>query len=146
MPKFDRERLIVADSNKLQKVVLGIELYPEFVPNCSGARIVELGEGFLVADLVVRFKIFSEQYRSKIYFGTTEEGNLYVNVEAISGPFKYLHNNWLFIDNKNGSTLVKFSIDFEFESFLFGKMMDSLFEKYAEKMINAFENRALSSL
>lgn len=142
MPKLTQLRTIAYPARKIYELVMDIEKYPEFLPWCKQARIVEvISDQNLHADLLVNFKNFFEKYRSNVTHGKSGLNSYFVDVVAIEGPFKKLINQWQFRDLENGQCEIKFFIDFEFNSLLLGKLISPIFERAAEKMIVAFENR-----
>lgn len=143
MPSLSQKRISPFKAAQMQALVMDIEKYPEFLPWCKKAKIVKrLSEKNLHADLLINFKNFLEKYRSNVVFGKSAEDVYFVDVVAIEGPFKKLTNNWKFRDLENGGCEIEFFIDFEFNSFLLGKMLGAIFEKASEKMMSAFEERS----
>lgn len=128
--------------SQLYELVTDIEKYPEFLPWCSAARIIEETDSSIVADLIISFKAFTEHYRSQVELNPPKAGKAAVSVSLISGPFKYLNNNWKFKTLKNGGTLIEFYIDFEFKSALLQKLIGLLFNRACQKMVDSFEARA----
>ncbi len=55
-------------TEQLFDLVIDIERYPEFLPWCRAARILERGENRLLAELVVCFKHITESYVSEVTF------------------------------------------------------------------------------
>lgn len=57
-------------------LVAGVDRYPEFLPWCNGARIRrrdKQGENeVLVADLIVSYKVFREQFTSRVTLNPAE--------------------------------------------------------------------------
>lgn len=128
---------------QLYQLVCDIEQYPEFLPWCSAARIIEESDDLIIADLIISYKAFSEHYRSKVELSPQKKGKAEIHVSMISGPFKYLHNHWKFKTSKsNNGTEIDFSIDFAFKSSLLETLIGIMFNKAAQKMVSAFENRA----
>jgi coenzyme Q-binding protein COQ10 len=122
---------------------MDIEKYPQFLPWCKQTKIVKIiSNKNLQADVLVNFKNFFEKYRSDVKHGQNPDGSYFIDVVAIEGPFKSLVNKWKFRDAGNNKCEVEFFIDFEFNSFFLSKMLGVIFEKAAEKMMNAFEERA----
>jgi coenzyme Q-binding protein COQ10 len=119
-----------------------IEEYPEFLPWCSAARIIEESEHTIVADLIISFNAFTEHYRSQVDLMPPQKGSAEVNVNLISGPFKYLKNNWKLKTMKNHGTEILFFIEFEFKSALLQKIIGVVFSKACQKMVDSFESRA----
>lgn len=146
MATFTKERMLNYAARDIFALVMNIESYPQFLPWCRGAKIVEkIGEDCLYADLLINFKGFSEKYRSEVKF--YQDGDDFViESRAISGPFKYLDSKWLIRDVEKGSCFVVFEVDFAFNSMILNKMIGVVFEKASLKMMDAFEGRARAVL
>ncbi len=129
---------------ELYSLILDIEKYPEFLPWCVAARIVSRDSAELQADLVIRFKAFSEKFTSRVTPkpAETAKDSAEVQVELVHGPFTHLSNHWKLVPLAKGGTDIHFSIDFRFKSPLFEKLIGALFEKAVKKMVGAFETRA----
>jgi len=142
MPSFSKTKILPHSAEKIYKLVMDIEKYPEFLPWCKNAKITKvISDENLQADLLIHFKGFFEKYSSNVIHSKSDD-TYEVNVRAISGPFKNLENLWKIskIDEKNCE--VDFFIEFEFNSIFLGKMIGMIFEKATEKMMDAFEERA----
>jgi len=143
MPALKQIKTLPYSAQKIYELVMDIEKYPEFLPWCKQAKIIqEISEQNLHADLLINFKSFFEKYRSNVSHGKSGLNAYFVDVVAIEGPFKKLVNQWQFRDLENGECEVKFFIEFEFNSILLTKMLSPIFKKAAEKMMAAFEERA----
>jgi len=147
MPALTQLKRLPYPAKKMQELVMDIEKYPEFLPWCKQARIVEIiSPENLRADLLISFKNFFEKYRSDVKHGQTRPGEYFIDVVAVEGPFKTLVNQWRFRELSKGECEVSFYIEFEFNSVFLTKMVGTIFEKAAEKMMAAFEERALNFL
>ena len=122
-------------------MVLDIEKYPEFLPWCKAARILEKHEEHILGELVVSFNGLTESYVSKV----TPRPDLpmpEISVDLVRGPFKTLTNHWRFEAREAGGTRIHFFIDFQFKSRILNALIGSLFTRAQEKMIQAFSARA----
>ncbi len=143
MPSLTQIKTLPHSAKYIYELVMDIEKYPEFLPWCKQARIIEtISDKNLRADLLVNFKSFFEKYTSDVQHGKSDDGSYCINVAAIDGPFKNLVNQWKFREIKNNECEVEFFIEFEFNSIFLTKMIGTIFEKAAEKMMDAFEKRA----
>lgn len=140
MHSFRETRVMPYDARFIYDIVMDIEKYPQFLPWCSSATILLKKKEYLTAKLAVEFKNFSKSYVSKVFSHQTPEG-YNIEVQAISGPFRYLKNIWQ-IKSLNNASEVKFSIDFEFKSSIIDMLIGVVFSTATEKMIVAFEARA----
>ncbi len=140
MHTFRTEKKLPYSAKELFLVVLDIEAYPQFLPWCRQVNILFKDDRQMVAELIIGFSGFLERYKSRITFASSY--NYYsIKVEAVSGPFAFLKNNWQFWQEENNSK-VEFDINFKFRSWIFDKMIGLFFARAANKMIEAFEHRA----
>ncbi len=124
-------------------LVLDIERYPEFLPWCRAARILEREESRLTAELVVSFKHVTESYASEVLFTRPEEptDKGLIDVRLLQGPFKHLSNNWVFTPLSTGSEIA-LDLAFQFRSRLLDSLIGPFFGKASQKMAMAFKQRA----
>lgn len=118
-------------------LVADVERYPEFLPWCRAARILERQADYFIAELVICFKHITEQYTSKVTLFPHER----IEVTMLKGPFHHLTNRWEFFA-EDGGTRIEFSLDFAFKSKLLDKLIGGLFTRASEKMSEAFMARA----
>ena len=138
MTTHAEQRLIHHTPEQLFDLVADVRRYPEFLPWCLAARIKERSQTMLVADLIIGFQIFKEQFTSHV---SMDRDNLIIEVEYAEGPFKYLKNQWKFIKHPDGC-VIDFYVDFEFRSRLLQTVIESLFTEAVKRMVRAFEARA----
>lgn len=119
-------------------LVADIEKYPEFLPWCLAARILSKSDTEIVADLCVGYKLFRETFRSRIHLTPYT----HIDVEYVTGPFRYLNNHWSFKEGPDSGTNIDFFIDFEFRNILFQGAAQRVFETVFNQMLYAFEKRA----
>ena len=138
MPTHKEIRVLPYTPAQLYKLVADVELYPEFLPWCRGARIRSREEDVIVADLIIGFKAIRERFTSHV---TLSEEVPRIDVRYLDGPFKYLENRWIFRDHEKGCE-IDFFVDFEFRSKLLQKVIQALFHEAVRRMVSAFEKRA----
>ncbi|PKQ02079.1 MAG: ubiquinone-binding protein [Alphaproteobacteria bacterium HGW-Alphaproteobacteria-12] len=109
MPAHEHVRDVVYAAQDMFKLVADIERYPEFLPWCAGARIrrrdIVDGKDVLLADLIVAYKVFREQFTSRV---TLDREALEIDVGYVQGPFSYLHNTWRFEPLPGGGSRIHF--------------------------------------
>ena len=124
-------------------LVSGVEHYPEFLPWCAACRIrkreTEGESEVLTADMIVAYKMFREQFTSRVSLNKAER---LIDVNYVQGPFKYLTNKWQFESLPDGGCRIHFYIDFEFRSIMLQKMMNGVFAKAFSRMMQAFIDEA----
>jgi coenzyme Q-binding protein COQ10 len=66
MIRHAEQRLLGYSPRQLYDLVADVERYPEFLPWCIGARIRERRPDFLLADLIIGFKMIRERFTSRV--------------------------------------------------------------------------------
>ena len=138
MTVHSEKRVLPYSPEQLYALVADVKSYPEFLPWCMAARIRHQDDYALEADLIIGFQMFRERFTSYI---TLDPDNLEIKVEYAEGPFKYLTNEWRFLEHDEGCE-IDFYVDFEFNSRLLQSVIETLFTEAVRRMVGAFENRA----
>ena len=145
MPVHTENRVLPFSARQMFDIVLDVGNYPEFLPWCVATRVKSKDggeQGKMVADMAVGFKMLQERYTSRITFTAPgEQGEGHIHVTDVGGPFKHLETDWRFRPNAEGCE-VDFNIDFEFSSKMLERVMGSIFNEAAHKMMQAFVTRA----
>lgn len=124
---------------QLFDLVADVARYPEFLPWCKAARIISRGEDAFLAELVIFFKGFREQYTSRVSVNSAEYR---ITAEMVEGPFHHLVNHWYLEPLPGGGTAVHLDLDFRFKSRILEGLIGGMFQRASEKMVSAFRARA----
>jgi len=143
MPTASIKKKIPCSKEKLIKMVLDIEKYPDFVPWCLNGKIyssVDNGNVIeIIADLTIGKSFFNETYKSFVTYNKKLDTIL---VKNIDGPLKHLENKWFF-KKKGENSEINFSIDFELKSKILNLFITKSFDSGLKKITEAFEKRAI---
>lgn len=126
----------------LYETVVQVERYPDFLPWCHRASVVQKTPRMIIADITIGVSCARESYRSKVHLFPYDE----VNVEYISGPFKYLKNFWKFTSLTKSTTQVEFFIDLELQSVALQKMLDIFFPLAVSRLSSSFIRQARTNM
>lgn len=138
MPRHLERRLLPYAPEILYAIVADVGRYPEFLPWVLSVEVMDKTDQGFLADLTVGYKIFQDTYRSEVILKPNER----IDIRYIKGPFRHLHNYWIFSPTSPDSVTVEFFIDFDFQSTLFQGMIQTVFTEAVTKMVAAFEERA----
>ncbi len=128
---------------QLYELVADVDRYPEFLPWCRAARVLEREGNTMLAELMISFNHLSERYTSRVILHPPGENGLAsIDVTMTKGPFEHLINRWRFMPLPSGGTQIDFYLDFKFRSRILEKLIGSVFTKASEKMVSAFKQRA----
>jgi coenzyme Q-binding protein COQ10 len=139
MKVHSENRILPYSPQQMFDLVADVGRYPEFLPWCVGARIRESGPDWLLADLMIGFKMVREKFTSRV---TLDRNKRAIDVVYIEGPFRHLKNRWTFSPAPLGQCQVDFHLEFEFNSAVLQKLIGVLFHEAVRRMVAAFEARA----
>ncbi len=145
MARHHVERILPYTPQQLFALVGDVRQYPDFVPWIRSMRVwneANPAEGVseLDAEAGVGFSFLKETFSTRVRRDASGAAPV-IHVTLLSGPFRRLHNRWVFIPHPVGSRL-KFDIDFEFKSKLLDAMLHANFDRAVTKLIHCFEARA----
>ena len=138
MPTHAEKRNISHSSQHMFDLVSDVEKYPKFLPWCIGVRLKKRTSEQITAEMMIGYKMFREKFSCRVELKSHNR----IDVVYEDGPFKYLNNHWIFIDEEDGTCTVDFFVDFEFNSPLLQKLIGVVFNEAVKIMVHAFEKRA----
>ena len=143
MPTFETKRRVPFSAQQMYAVVADVEHYPEFLPMCTGLRVMsrqDTPEGtVLVATMSVGYKAIRENFTTRVVLSPSVPR---VDVSYLNGPFSHLTNRWLFVDLEPGQSEIDFYITYQFRSAMLGALVGAVFDQAFRKFTEAFESRA----
>jgi len=136
-------RILPYTPEQLFQLVGDVDRYPQFVPWVTrlrswNRRSDEERVTLLDAEADVGFAIVRERFATRVRLDAPA---LTIDVDLISGPFRYLKNRWRFAPHPKGCELT-FEIDFEFKSRLLQTLLAANFHYAVERLVGCFEARA----
>jgi len=138
MPFFSAEHQSEASAEFLFDLVADIESYPEFLPACRKAEILEKGEGYVVARLTLIYGLIRESFVSYVRLDK-QAGEIHASLRE--GGFKNMVCHWQFEPLSQGS-YVRCDLEFEFRSGLMAQLASPLLNRIATRLVDSFIQRA----
>jgi ribosome-associated toxin RatA of RatAB toxin-antitoxin module len=138
MERVRKSVLVPFAAGKMFELVDRIELYPEFLPWCGGARIVAERDGGKTARIDI-------DYRGVRAHFTTDNVNRdaeSIVVTLIDGPFRHLHGEWRFRALAPDACKVELELAYEFATHVLERVVGGVFGHIANTFIDAFVRRA----
>lgn len=130
-------------AGQMYALVADVERYPEFLPWCAALRVVSRrsdgGVELMTAEMTVAYKVFREQFRSLVRLDPDARR---IEVDYVDGLFRNLQNRWAFENGRDGGSIVRFDIAFEFRNILLQTAARAVFDKAFARMSDAFVARA----
>lgn len=138
MPQVRRSALVSFSAEQMYALVNDVSRYPEFLPGCSGSRILEQSEGLMKASVDVSKAGISKTFTTLNRL--TQDA--VILMELVDGPFKSLKGGWYFTSLDESACKVELKLDFEFSSKLIEVAFGKIFNELTSNMVNAFTQRA----
>src|SRR4051812_14347220 len=123
MPTVRRSALLPYSTTQIFDLVNDVERYPEFLPWCSEAKIVEGEERQIIAELTIRKGGLGERFTTRNVLDRPRS----IVLELVQGPFKSLTGAWRFTELSDLGSKVELELDFEMTASLIHKTLGVLF-------------------
>lgn len=135
-----RSALVARPPAVLYRLVEDVERYPEFVPGCSAAQVLERADNQVVARLAVQRGLLRTEFTTR---NVLDPGRS-VHMHLVEGPFRVLEGHWSFTPVASNGCRIEFALRFEFSNYLKSALFEPLFEETAGSLVRAFAARAQS--
>ena len=141
MPELRREALLPYPQAAVFDLVNNIERYPEFLPGCVGAEVLEASGTLVRASVHARARGFEETFTTR----NTVSAPSRIDLQLEDGPFARLSGSWHFKALGDAGCKVALHLDYELAGVL-GTTLKPLMSKAADRVLEAFVQRAAEQL
>ncbi len=138
MPKVTRSALVSFSADQMFNLVNDVARYPEFLPGCSGSRVIESSDTSMVASVDVSKAGISKTFTTS---NRLTQGAM-IMMELVDGPFKKLQGGWHFTPLDDQACKVELKLEFEFSSRMIEMAFGKIFNELTGNMVSAFTQRA----
>ena len=138
MSTIVRSALVGYSALQMYALVEDIEAYPQFLPWCQSAHVLERNETTTIAALSVGLKGLKQSF-------TTENLNSAgqsIDLRLLRGPFRTFRAGWKFQSLGEKAAKIEFSMSYELSGRLIARALEPLFDHIADTMVDAFTRRA----
>ncbi len=138
MKQVTRSALVSFSADQMYNLVNDVASYPDFLPGCSGSRILESSTGAMVASVDVSKAGISKTFTTSNELSPGES----IMMNLVDGPFKMLKGGWFFTALDEQACKVELKLEFEFSSKMIEMAFGKVFNELTSNMVNAFTLRA----
>ena len=138
MPMIHKTAIVPYTPAQMYDLVNDIASYPEFVPWCAESHVLTCTEEAITATLVFARGSMKKAFTTKNQL----QKDTRIEMGLLDGPFKHLRGVWCFEALAEGHCRVTLDLDFEFSTRLLGVMFGPLFHQVANRLVDAFHQRA----
>lgn len=119
-------------------LVEDVEAYPQFMPWCGGARLLERGDTTALVRLDIDYRGIRQHFTTRNHY---EPGTL-IRIALADGPFRRLDGTWRFTGLAADASKVELEMHYEFAGALLERLVGPVFNHIAGTFIDAFATRA----
>ncbi|WP_413721195.1 SRPBCC family protein [Sodalis sp. RH23] len=138
MPHISRSALVPYSAEQMFALVNDIRAYPEFIPGCTGSRVLAKEGNELTAEMDVSKAGISKTFRTRNVITDNES----IVMRLVEGPFRSFAGDWRFTTLSPEACKVEFEMSFEFKNRLIELAFGPIFKEMANNMVQAFTQRA----
>ena len=137
MKRISRSAIVGHSAAQVYALVEDIESYPRFLPWCAEARILEKN-GFVKARITAAVRGLRQSFTTSNENRPAEA----IDMRLAEGPFRSFAAAWRFAALGEHACRIDFSMQYEFSSRALALVLDPLFDRIADTMVDAFARRA----
>lgn len=138
MPTIQRSALVAKSARSMFDLVNDVEAYPEFLPGCADARILEKSQDGMKASLLVAKAGIKQWFTTHNHLVEGER----IDMQLVDGPFKRLSGGWRFFSLSESACKIELNLEFEFSNKLAEMAFGKVFQSLTSNMVAAFTERA----
>lgn len=141
MKNIHKTVLIWYSPEEMFRLVTDVDRYPEFLPWCDQAKVLEHTDDGMVAQVGLRLSGLRQSFTTR----NTHVPGREVHMQLMDGPFSDLTGAWTFHPVGDGSQRackVEFELHYSFSSNTLSALVGPVFDKIASTLVDAFIERA----
>lgn len=141
MKTVSKSVLIWYSPEEMFSLVVGIEQYPQFLPWCDRACVLEQDSTSMLAEVGIAFSGIHQSFVTR----NTHEAGRRVQMHLVRGPFSQLEGDWQFLpvgDGTQRACRVKLELRYGFDNAALAALVGPVFDRIAKSMVEAFVKRA----
>ena len=114
-------------------LVNDVPSYPQFLPWCGGARIIEQTETQMQAAVDIAYLGVHQTFTTR----NTLLANERIDLALVSGPFSRLSGQWRFAQLGELGSKVEFELNYAFDGII-GILISPVFDRIAATFVDSF--------
>ena len=141
MKTVQKSVLIWYSAEEMYALVTDVAKYPEFLPWCDRARVIDQDATGMTAEVGLAFGGIRQSFTTR----NTQIAGREVQLKLVSGPFSNLDGVWKFTpvgEAGERACRVELNLNYGFSNFALQALVGPVFDKIASSLVEAFVKRA----
>ena len=144
MKHVKKSVLLWYSPREMYTLVTAVEDYPQFLPWCARAEVLERRDAGMTAKLHLAYMGVRHAFTTRNEHAPDQQ----VTLELIDGPFSTLQGTWRFLPlpvpggGEAGACKIEFNLSYAFSSTALEAVVSPVFDKVANTFVDSFVKRA----
>jgi ribosome-associated toxin RatA of RatAB toxin-antitoxin module len=135
----DRSALVHYSNDEMFALVSDIDAYPQFLPWCSGARVLSYEQHEMCARIDFSVSGVNKSFTTRNQLQPGRE----ISMQLVEGPFSQLEGRWRFEPLGDAGSKISLFLEYDFSSKMVSLAVGPVFNKIANTLVDAFQKRAV---
>ncbi|MDD2739707.1 MAG: type II toxin-antitoxin system RatA family toxin [Methylomonas lenta] len=138
MSVVQKSALVKYSAQQMFDLVDDIESYPQFLPWCSGSRVLRREDDIVEGEIQIAKAGFNKSFTTR---NRLDRGGR-IQISLLDGPFKSLEGFWSFMPLREDASKVSLDLEFEMAGKLASLAFGPVFNQICNTMLSSFTQRA----
>lgn len=141
MKTVQKSVLIWYSADDMFDLVSDVPAYPKFLPWCDHARVLEVHEDGMTAEVGIAFSGLRQSFTTR----NTHQRPGRIDLSLVDGPFSRLGGHWAFRPIGEPGTRacrVELQLAYGFDNAALAALVGPVFDRIAANLVDAFVQRA----
>lgn len=133
-----KSALVKFSAKQMFDLVDDIESYPQFLPWCSGSRVLKREDDIVEGQIDIAKAGFHKSFTTR---NRIDRGGK-IQISLLDGPFKSLEGFWSFMPLREDASKISLDLEFEISGVLANLAFGPVFNQICNTMVSSFTQRA----
>ncbi len=138
MTAVQKSALVKFSAMQMFDLVDDIESYPEFLPWCSGSKVLKREDNIVEAELQISKAGFNKSFSTR----NRSDGHGKLFMTLLDGPFSSLDGVWDFMPLREDASKISLDLEFEMHGKFASLAFGAIFNQICNTMVKSFTDRA----
>lgn len=138
MTEIHRSAIVPYSAHRMFDLVADISSYPQFLPWCSGARIVTAKDDEVIAAIDIAYGGVNKTFSTRNLL----QRDKIMEMRLIEGPFSFLQGCWQFTPLGEDASKISLDLEFRVANRLMSLALTPVFSNIANQLVDRFHQRA----
>ncbi|OAI11751.1 ubiquinone-binding protein [Methylomonas lenta] len=138
MSVVQKSALVKFSAQQMFDLVDDIESYPQFLPWCSGSRVLRREDDIVEGEIQIAKAGFHKSFATR---NRLDRGGR-IQISLLDGPFKSLEGFWSFMPLREDASKISLDLEFEIAGKLASLAFGPVFNQICNTMVSSFTQRA----